>query len=193
MAEREFKGVWIPAAIWLDDRLNALDKIILAEIDSLDNGEDHCHAGNEYLAQFCQCSVSKVSKTVAKLVELGYIAVHSFDGRQRKLQSCIVNFTTLPEKKCQAACEKMPTTNIGISKAIKSNTPSGVEPEILPGFEAFWAVYPKKEARKAAIKAWKKLKPGEALQKIIAEDIRRRLDGEWKDRDKQYIPTRPHT
>ena len=38
-AERDFKGVWIPKEVWLDERLSMLDKGIFAEIDSLDKGE----------------------------------------------------------------------------------------------------------------------------------------------------------
>lgn len=86
--KREFKGIWIPAEVWLDQRLTALDKMILMEIDSLDN-EDGCYASNEYLAGFCQCSQSKVSSAVARLKELGYIRVRSFDGRKRILESCL--------------------------------------------------------------------------------------------------------
>ena len=51
---RDFKGVWIPKEVWLDTRLNALDKVILMEIDSLDQGEKGCYASNEHLAEFCQ-------------------------------------------------------------------------------------------------------------------------------------------
>ena len=87
--ERDFKGVWIPCEIWLDERLNALDKIILAEIDSLDQGDGGCWASNQYLAEFCQCSVTKVSTSISLLVKLGYIKVCSFDGRNRTLKSCI--------------------------------------------------------------------------------------------------------
>ena len=90
---RDFKGVWIPKEIWLNENLTMLEKVILTEIDSLDN-EEHCVAGNDYLAQFCQCSESKVSKAVKKLIELGYLEVVSFDGRHRRLRSCIVNTTS---------------------------------------------------------------------------------------------------
>lgn len=83
---RDFKGVWIPKEVWLDNRLTALDKIILTEIDSLDN-ENGCTAGNEYLAMFCQCSETKVSTAVRKLIDLGYIYQKSFDGRIRVLKS----------------------------------------------------------------------------------------------------------
>ena len=68
--ERDFKGVWIPKTVWLDERLNALDKVILTEIDSLDCGERGCYASNQHIADFCQCSESKVSKAISKLIGL---------------------------------------------------------------------------------------------------------------------------
>lgn len=97
--KRDFKGVWFPAEVWLDERLTALEKIILIEIDSLD-GEDGCFASNEYLARFCQCSQSKVSSAISKLKKLGYIRVRSFDGRKRILESCLsVSITQTPKIK----------------------------------------------------------------------------------------------
>lgn len=83
--ERTVKGIWIPIEIWEDTRLTALDKIILAEIDSLD-GEEHCFASNKYIAQFCHCSETHVSKSISKLIEYGYISIISFDGRTRCLK-----------------------------------------------------------------------------------------------------------
>ena len=70
--ERDFKGVWIPKTIWLDDRLSSTGK--------------GCYASNKYIASFCQCSESKVSKAISKLIEFGYLYVQKFDGRQRFLQ-----------------------------------------------------------------------------------------------------------
>lgn len=84
---RDFKGVWIPKEVYLDTRLTALEKIILVEIDSLDNGEDGCFASNDYLAEFCQCTNVKVSTSISKLVELGYLEKVGFDGRRRILKS----------------------------------------------------------------------------------------------------------
>ena len=96
MAARDFKGVWIPKQIWLDTRLNALDKVIFVEIDSLDVGENGCWASNEYLADFCQCSTWKISSAIKKLTENGYITVESFDGRKRKIKSCLSLFKGQP-------------------------------------------------------------------------------------------------
>lgn len=107
--KREFKGVWFPAEVWLDERLTALEKIILMEIDSLDK-EDGCFASNEYLAKFCQCSQSKVSSAISKLKKLGYIRVKSFDGRKRFLESCMsfsVGQTTKKEKSAYQNLEEI--------------------------------------------------------------------------------------
>lgn len=109
---RDFKGVWIPKAVWLDERLNALDKIILAEIDSLDRGELGCYASNKYIAQFCQCSETKVSTAISKLIEYGYLYVQSFDGRTRILKSSLSNFERQAFKNSKAAYQNLKESNI---------------------------------------------------------------------------------
>lgn len=105
--ERDFKGVWIPKEIWLDERLNALDKIIFVEIDSLCHEDRGCFASNKYLAGFCQCSETKISKAVSKLIDLGYLYVVSFNGRQRELQSCLAKNARQDNKKCKADKQKV--------------------------------------------------------------------------------------
>lgn len=106
---RDFKGVWIPKEIWLNEELTLLEKIIFVEIDSLDN-ENHCIAGNEYFATFCNCSESKVSKAIKKLKELGMVEELSFDGRHRKLR--VVKNATQDSKKCEADSQNLQSNNI---------------------------------------------------------------------------------
>lgn len=84
---RDFKGIWIPKEIYLDKRLSAIDKMVLAEINSLCNDDTGCYASNEYLAYFCQCSPSKISKSISKLKDLGYVSIIGFDGRKRMLKT----------------------------------------------------------------------------------------------------------
>lgn len=103
--KREFRGIWFPKDVWFDRRLSAIEKIVLLEIDSLD-GERGCYASNEYLAKFCQCSESKVSRAITKLKQLGYISIASFDGRTRVLHSCLGNFASLPRQIAQADSAK---------------------------------------------------------------------------------------
>lgn len=117
---RDFKGVWIPKAVWLDRRLNALDKIILAEIDSLDQGERGCYASNQYIAEFCQCSERKVSEAISKLTEYGYIWVQSFDGRTRELRSSLTKISMQPSKFCETDTQNLRESNIDNNIDIKT-------------------------------------------------------------------------
>lgn len=104
--ERDFKGIWIPKEIWLDNRLNALEKMILMEIDSLDTDEKGCYATNDYIAEFCQCTSKKVSLAVKKLIELEYIELVKFDGRRRVIKSRVEKSSNQPRKKFQADWKK---------------------------------------------------------------------------------------
>ena len=121
MAERAFKGIWIPAEVWLDERLNPLEKVILMEIDSLDCGDKGCYASNEYIAGFCQCSESKVAHAVTRLVELGYVSRKSFDGRQRILQSRLAKFARQNSKVCKADVQNLQESNIDSNIDINSS------------------------------------------------------------------------
>lgn len=121
--ERAFRGVWIMAEVWMDERLNALDKTILAEVDSLDN-EDGCYASNQYLAQFCQCTERKVSQSITKLVELGYIRRESFDGRTRILRSNLPKTARQTGKNFQADQKKIPPINIDDNQQLLSKDKS---------------------------------------------------------------------
>ena len=113
---RDFKGIWIPVEVYLDERLNALDKIILMEIDSLDCTEEGCYASNEYLSKFCQCKETKVSLSIKKLVELGYLEVVKFDGRKRFLKSRLLKNKRQTFKKCKADFYNLKDINNNILK-----------------------------------------------------------------------------
>ena len=59
---------------------------------------------------------------------------------------------------------------------------------IPPGFDEFYQAYPRHASKAPACKAWAKLKPDDELRQRILSDVRRRVQGEWKGKDKQYIP-----
>lgn len=84
---RDFKGIWIPKEVWLCEDLSLVEKIMLVEINSLDN-EDGCFASNEYFAKFFNLTTIRVSQIIGKLKESGYITLESFNGRQRVLKTC---------------------------------------------------------------------------------------------------------
>lgn len=59
---------------------------------------------------------------------------------------------------------------------------------ISPGFDEFYEAYPRHVSKEPARKAWMKLKPDDDLREAILSDVRRRVTGEWKDKEVQYIP-----
>jgi len=81
--ERDFKGVWIPKEIFLNEALSWAEKILLIEIDSLDQNGQGCFASNEYLAKFVQVSEGSMANMIVKLMNKGYIIKKGFDGRKR--------------------------------------------------------------------------------------------------------------
>lgn len=83
--DRNFLGVWLPKSIYLNKDLSWSEKILLVEIESLDN-EDGCFASNDYFADFLDVTKTTVSVAISKLKKLGFIEQVSFDGRRRVLK-----------------------------------------------------------------------------------------------------------
>lgn len=84
---RNFKGIWIPRDLWLDKRLTYFEKILAAEIDSLDDETQHCHASNKYFMEFFNENERTIRRAICKLKALGIIDLVSFDGKIRRLKS----------------------------------------------------------------------------------------------------------
>ena len=83
---RDFKGVWIPKEIWLNTDLSIIEKVLLVEIDSLDNSDRGCFASNDYLAKFVQLSEGRVANIISDLKKRKFIIQVFFDGRNRGLR-----------------------------------------------------------------------------------------------------------
>jgi len=64
--------------------------------------------------------------------------------------------------------------------------PKGAEPV---GFADFWSIYPRKESKPNAIKAWVRLSPSDDTQAQILKDVAKRKASEaWVKDNGQYIP-----
>lgn len=58
-----------------------------------------------------------------------------------------------------------------------------------PGFDAFWAAYPRKTAKPAAAKAYARLRPDDALQALILSAVARQsLSPQWTKDGGEFIP-----
>lgn len=118
MSERDFKGVWIPKEIWLNKELTMIEKVILTEIDSLDN-ENHCIASNEYFAEFCNCGVATVTRAIKHLKDLNYIREVAYDGRHRKLS--LIKMISQTNQNDESASSKRLTNNIDNNTTINKD------------------------------------------------------------------------
>ena len=88
---RDFKGVWIPKEIWIDKDLTWMEKLLLVEINSLDNTEG-CYASNQYFGEFFNLSSSRISEIVNSLVEKKYItSTLIYEGLQVKKRVLKIN------------------------------------------------------------------------------------------------------
>lgn len=122
---RQFKGVWIPKEVWLDEELTYFEKAVYAEIDSLD-GEGGCFASNKYLAGFFGCTERHIKRALAHLSELGYVKTEVFDGRKRVIKICrtfsesaVENFSHLVENKG----DKNVTGDINVTAGVTKMSP----------------------------------------------------------------------
>lgn len=72
--KRRFKGIWIPRSIWLDQNLTIHEKVMLVEIDSLDN-ENGCYARNQHFCDFLGVNERRIQDIIRSLKDKGLITV----------------------------------------------------------------------------------------------------------------------
>jgi len=97
---RAFQGIWIPRDIWLSIHLSVFDKILLAEIDSLDQSDNrHCFATNAYFSEFMGCSEKTITRSISNLTKTGLIKTSTTindHGSLRTIESLIRQKITIP-------------------------------------------------------------------------------------------------
>lgn len=153
---RDFKGVWIPKNIYLDERLSWTEKILLVEIDSLDQSKG-CFASNSYLSNFLGVSEWTVSNSISKLKELGYVKTQMLEGRKRIIKSLVKN-TRQGLGKPKDSIVKNPKHSNTDNKTTSNKNIE--QKELL--FDQFWSKYNKKVGKTATKKKFLKL----TLEKI---------------------------
>ena len=83
--QRQFRGVWFPRELWLDEELNWREKAFLVEIDSLEDEELGCWASNKHFMEVFKMNSTHVSRTIQTLKDKGYICIeYDKDGNEIK-------------------------------------------------------------------------------------------------------------
>lgn len=71
----------------------------------------------------------------------------------------------------------------------RENAPACEVPQGPDGFEVFWKMYPRKEGKKAARKAWDKIKPDPLMEMQIRNAVRvQKASDQWIRDGGQFIP-----
>jgi len=171
--ERDFKGVWIPREIWLNDDLCWSAKLLLVEIDSLaKNGE--CFASNEYLGKFLKLSKKRVSELITELNRKGLVTVELiYKEGTKQIEKRVIRpmpknqhtptenpadplpknrQTPLPKNRVDINTYNINTINNTNNKRSKDPASAEIERE----FEQLWQLYPRKIGRKKAFDSYKK-------------------------------------
>lgn len=78
---RDFKGIWIPAFVWLNKDLTVMQKFFISEISSLDTGAG-CWAGLSHFMEVFTLSKSRCSEVITSLCDGGFVVV-SFEDNGR--------------------------------------------------------------------------------------------------------------
>lgn len=100
---------------------------------------------------------------------------------------------TETEKETETETESKKKAPAGAKRGRKTAPAETVETENTPDYELFftefWKAYPNKKAKQAAAKAWKRLKPDQALFDVIMQalDTAKRSD-QWSRDGGRYIP-----
>ena len=98
MEERKFKGIWIPKEIWTTDELTLQEKVMLVEIDSLDDEEHGCYASNKYFSDFFKLTTQRVSQIINSLSTKGFISItYEYQGKEIERRTLKINRPPYPE------------------------------------------------------------------------------------------------
>lgn len=165
----------------------------------------------EQLSSRCGIGRDKINKLLGILVNhelitieqkrntngsFSHIDIHVNDGSSFKINELPLTETPLTDLPLTASQSLVNSTY-----KRNTNKPNNIKKEILScsteverqpfkptqGFDAFWHLYPRKENKKGAWKIWNNKKI-EFYSIDIIEHLQKRLEGEWKTKDKQYIP-----
>ena len=178
----EFRAFWavVPATVLYDDTIPANAKLLYGQITQMTGADGCCGMTNAQLAEPNGLSEDSVSRLIKALEKAGHIVVHyapdAKDGHPvRSIYQVLQappltgkNADKLTGKKTDPLSAKKPMSNV-LNNILPPKSPHGGRSEKSAAewkperFEGFWKFYPRGEGRQAAIRAWDRLRPDDAL------------------------------
>lgn len=139
--KKESKGLWIPNIIIEDTSLTVSEKFLLAEIDSLDQGEG-CWASNAFFAKKLNTTSQVIANMLTKLKKNGWIATwqeteeDEYGGKVVYRFSCLLKgysagVPTVPRKGTKRSKKKSggsPESDTGLTSGLEPLSPTDDTP-----------------------------------------------------------------
>jgi len=183
---RDFRGIWIPADLWLTKELTVGEKLMYVEIESLSRLGRGCFASNAHFADMFSISTSRVSEIISSLASKGFVTVDQKREGVRTVQriiKIIPRYATSSEntknpfgKGDEGSSENTQGKNTGLSNTEKEDkNPCHQQADDVPVdeiFEVYERVLPTKprvrirdDARRKAIRSlWRKDKKFQSVE-----------------------------
>jgi len=200
---RDFKGIWIPREIWLNENLSLQEKAFIVEIDSLDK-ENGCFASNQYFSEFFNVSRSRCTQVIKSLEEKGFIKVE-LQRKGNSITKRIINVIggkypkqggkntkqggKYPKYASLESSEYNNTSSLNNTISNTSNKNTSDKPDYISLFNEFWKLYPKKvDKKKSQDKYIKLMTNNKSLHLMIIIELNKQIDWRKNADQKTFIP-----
>lgn len=145
------------------------------------------NSAKAYAELFPYWSRQQVERIISKLKEVGVLEVDHFSqNTYDRTNWYTLNEEMLSSNSRNGDIEIDESSNTYINADVNSKAVIDAEDDLL--FEMFWKDYPRRTAKPAAKKAFKKLKPTMQLLAKMQQAIANQKATVWKDKEEQYIP-----
>jgi hypothetical protein len=209
----------LTAEVRYDKELSSTAKLLYAEISALTNAEGFCWANNSYFAELFDCHEKSISRTISLLEKKNYVRTELIKRGYKTQRKIYINVANIGNKNVTDRGNKNVTadgnknvTDIGnknvtlegnknvtqnniisfnnINNNNKINSKKNMSiSDLEHEFEEVWKLYPRKDGKQDAKKAYIKARKEKTTYEQVENGIKRFIES-LKERgtQKEYIP-----
>ena len=187
----------LPSEVRYSEELSSTAKLLYAELSALIGEDGYCWATNTYFAGVLGVSERTISRMISQMEAAGFIRCEmaaTDNGSERRIYAgAFFPGKRGIDKNVHPHSSRLyihDNTNPPIVPPEGGNARAGSKkggrtvstPTWKPEcFERFWKAYPNGAGRKAAVRAWDKLKPDDELLKLMSQTLEKDMRSEqWR-------------
>mgnify|MGYP002566102216 CR=1 FL=1 len=187
----------LPSEVRYSEELSSTAKLLYAELSALIGEDGYCWATNTYFAGVLGVSERTISRMISQMEAAGFIRCEmatTDNGSERRIYAgaffpgkggldknvhpnssrLYIHDNTNPP----IVPPEGGNARAGSKKGGRTVSTPTWKPEC---FERFWKAYPNGAGRKAAVRAWDKLKPDDELLKLMSQTLEKDMCSEqWR-------------